>query len=291
MTALIERDVVGPDAVGGGVVGGAEAGEGAEVVGEVGLVVVAAGEGKFGPADVGAAIHLLDGLLEALDAAVEFWGDAYLLVESFGETAGAEAGGAGELGDGGGAGGGVEMGEGVVEDGVAAMVFAEGEASEEGEFEESELLLGSGGFAEIVAEVEGGATPEIVEGGFVVGEGAGVFGKEGGGAAGAEDYADELGEVDGVDLLVAGVDAEEYSGGGVLEGVDWIAGVGEVVAREREDDLGSAGGENTLVAVGGVGVASVPEGFDERREGGMRVVLEIEHRSPRVWPDVISEGR
>jgi len=37
--------VVGPDALGGGVVSGAETGEGAEVVGEVGLVVVAAGEG------------------------------------------------------------------------------------------------------------------------------------------------------------------------------------------------------------------------------------------------------
>lgn len=42
---LIEGDVVGPDAVGGGVVGGAEAGEGAEVVGEMGLIVVAAVEG------------------------------------------------------------------------------------------------------------------------------------------------------------------------------------------------------------------------------------------------------
>ena len=43
-----------------------------EVVGEVGLVVVAAGEGEFGPVDIGAAVDLLDGLLETLDAAVEF---------------------------------------------------------------------------------------------------------------------------------------------------------------------------------------------------------------------------
>ena len=71
-TALGEGDVIGPGAAGGGVVGGAEAGEGVEVVGEVRLVVVAAGEGEFGPVDVVAAVHELYGLLEALDAAVEF---------------------------------------------------------------------------------------------------------------------------------------------------------------------------------------------------------------------------
>jgi len=69
---LVERDVVGPGAMGCGVGSGAEAGEGVEVVGEVGLVVVAAGEGELGPVDVGAAMDLLDRLLEALDAAVEF---------------------------------------------------------------------------------------------------------------------------------------------------------------------------------------------------------------------------
>jgi hypothetical protein len=98
---LVEGDVVGPDAVGAGVIGGAEAGEGAEVVGEVRLVVVAAGESELGPANVAAAVHLLKGLLKALDAAVEFGGDADLLVEALGEAAGAEAGGAGEFGDGG----------------------------------------------------------------------------------------------------------------------------------------------------------------------------------------------
>ena len=69
---LVHRDVVGPGAMGCRVAGGAEAGEGVEVVGEVGLVVEAAGEGEFGPVDIGAAVDLLDGLLETLDAAVEF---------------------------------------------------------------------------------------------------------------------------------------------------------------------------------------------------------------------------
>lgn len=55
------------------------------------------------------------------------------------------------------------MGEGVVDDGIAMLMFAEGEASEENEFEEGEFLFGSGGFAEFVAEVEGGAAPEVGE--------------------------------------------------------------------------------------------------------------------------------
>ena len=43
-----------------------------------------------------------------------------------------------------------------------------------------------------------------------------------------------------------------------------MVGVGEIVAGERDDDLRVAVGEDALVAVGGLGVAGVPEGFDER---------------------------
>ena len=75
-----------------------------EVVDEVGLVVVAAGEGEFGPVDVVASVHVLDGLLEALDAAVEFGGDADVVAEELGEAAWADSHIAGELGDGDGAG-------------------------------------------------------------------------------------------------------------------------------------------------------------------------------------------
>src|ERR1700678_1134409 len=107
------------------------------------------------------------------------------------------------------------MGEGVVEDGVAALVFGEGEAREEGEFEERKFLFGGRDFAEFVAEVEGGAAPEVIESGFTVGEDAGVVGEEGHGATGMEDDADELGEVDSVDLLIAREDAKEDGSWGV----------------------------------------------------------------------------
>src|SRR5271168_1447243 len=113
----------------------------------------------------------------------------------------------------------MEVGEGVVDGGDAAWGAAFAEAMDEGEVEEVEFLLGGWGFAEIVAEVGGGAAPYVFERGFAVGEEVGVVGKEGYGAAGMEDDADEFGEVDGVDLLVMGVESEEDGGGGVLERV------------------------------------------------------------------------
>lgn len=88
-----------------------------------------------------------------------------------------------------------------------------------------------------------------------------------------EEDADEFGEVDGVDLLVVGVEAEEEGGGGVLERVGGVVGVGEVVAREGYDDLGVAVGEDALVAVSGLGVGGVPKGLDEGCEGGMGAAL------------------
>jgi hypothetical protein len=79
--------------------------------------------------------------------------------------------------------------------------------------------------------------------------------------------------------MVVGVEAEEDGGGGVLERVDGVVGVGEVVAGEADDDLGVAGGEDALVEVCGVGVADLPQGFDEGSECGMGMTLTVEHAS------------
>ena len=174
------------------------------------------------------------------------------------------------------------MSEGVVEDGVATLIFAEREAGEEREFKEGEFLFRGGSLAELVAEIAEGAAPEVVQGRLAVGEDAGVAGEERHGTAGMEDDADEFSEVDGVDLLVAGVDAEEDAGGGVFEGAGGVVGVGEVVAGQGEDDFGLAAGEDALVAVDGVRVAGVPEGFDEGRESGIGDALKIKHASASV---------
>ena len=83
----------------------------------------------------------------------------------------------------------------------------------EGEVEQVEFLRWRRGLAEVVAKVEGGAAPEVFERGLGVGEGMGAVGKEGDGAAGMEDDAGELGEIDGVDVLVVRIEAEEERGG------------------------------------------------------------------------------
>ena len=94
-----------------------------------------------------------------------------------------------------------------------------------------------------------------------------------------EGDANEFGEIDGVYLLVSGVEAEEDRCGGVGQWVDEVVGIGEVVAGERDDDLSVACGEDALVAVGGVGVTGVPERSDERGKDGMGAALQIEHAS------------
>ena len=94
-----------------------------------------------------------------------------------------------------------------------------------------------------------------------------------------EEDADELGEVDGVDLLMVRVDAEKDGGGRVLERVGGVVGVGEVVAGERDDELGAADGEDALKVVRGVRIAGVPEAFDEGGESGMGRTLKIKHAS------------
>jgi hypothetical protein len=271
--------VVCPRALGCGVRSGAEAGEGVEVVGEVGLVVVATSQGEFGPADVDAAMHMLDGLLEALDTAVELGGDADLFAEELGESAGADSHVAGEFGDGKAAGRTMEVGEGVVDGGASEGNSAFAETMAEREVEEVEFAGGGRGFAEVVAEVGCGSAPDVFEGGFAVGEGVGAVGEEGQGAAGVEEDADELGEVDGVDLLVVGVDAEKDGGGGGFERIRGMVGVGEVVAGEADDDLGAAGGEDAFVAMCGLRVACVPECLDEGGESGMGRTLKIKHAS------------
>jgi hypothetical protein len=57
----------------------------------------------------------------------------------------------------------MEVSESKVYDWITALMSAEGEASEEGEFEKGELLFGSGSLAELVAEVVGGGAPKVEE--------------------------------------------------------------------------------------------------------------------------------
>ena len=84
---LFGGDVVSPAGAVGGVGGGVDAGEGAELVGEVGLVVVAAVESKFSPAYVCSCVKLVNGALEALDSAPDLGREADCFAENLGKAA------------------------------------------------------------------------------------------------------------------------------------------------------------------------------------------------------------
>ncbi len=73
----------------------------------------------------------------------------------------------------------------------------------------SNLSEGCRGFAEVVAEVGGGVAPESFEGGFAVGEEVSAVGKKGRVPPGWKRMPMSSARVDGVDVLVTGVEAEE----------------------------------------------------------------------------------
>jgi len=106
---LVGGDVVGPDRAADGVGSGVDAGEGAELIGEVGLIVVATFEGELGPADVGSGVELMNGALETLNAAPYFGRETYLFAKDLGEAALAPANLAGSFADAGDVGGALEV--------------------------------------------------------------------------------------------------------------------------------------------------------------------------------------
>lgn len=83
---LISADVIGPAGPTSGVGGRIDAGKGAELVREVRLVVVAAIEGEFGPADINTGVKLANGTLEALNAAPNLGREADLFAEDLREA-------------------------------------------------------------------------------------------------------------------------------------------------------------------------------------------------------------
>ena len=85
--ALVGADVIGPEGAASGVGGGVDPGERTELIGEVGLVIVAAVERQLGPANVGSGVKLADGALEALDAAPGLGRKPHLFTKNLGEAA------------------------------------------------------------------------------------------------------------------------------------------------------------------------------------------------------------
>ena len=91
--------MVGVALIVGEISGWIDAGEGAEIVNEVGLVKIAGFEGNLGPGDRRATRDLTEGLLEALDAAEEFRRQADFVAEDVDEMARADADSIRDAGD------------------------------------------------------------------------------------------------------------------------------------------------------------------------------------------------
>jgi hypothetical protein len=83
----------------GEILGGIDAGEGAEVVDKVGLIEIATIESDVSPANGTARRDVTKDRLKAANAAEEFWGQANVMLEELDETTRAETGLRDDFGD------------------------------------------------------------------------------------------------------------------------------------------------------------------------------------------------
>lgn len=145
----------------GEILGGIDAGEGAEVVDEVGLIEIAAVESDVSPANLTARRDAAKDRLEAANAAEELRGQANVLLEELDETARAETGFANDFGDVGGLWSTEKRFDGIFD---RRMVVKDASGPlQESEFEGAEFGGGSGRFENAVADLSREGSPEVAE--------------------------------------------------------------------------------------------------------------------------------
>ncbi len=98
----------------------------------------------------------------------------------------------------------------------------------------------------MIAESAKRRSPEIFDRGLAVGKNAAVIREKRQVPSWMKGNSDQLGQIDGVDVLVSGVKTEEKAGGGTLERVSSVIGIGEIVACQRDDDLSASGRQDPL---------------------------------------------
>jgi len=96
---LGEGKMILPGSAQRGIGSGIDSGKGVEIVGEMGLVVIAAAERQFRPSYIGAAVQSAHGDLEAANPAPHFRGEADMFSKHLGESALTESDSPGAIGD------------------------------------------------------------------------------------------------------------------------------------------------------------------------------------------------
>lgn len=268
--------MVGPRAVVRGVGGCVDSGEGAKLIGEVGLVVKAAFDGQFRPWQVNTGMQLPDGALEAEDARKDFGGEADLFAEDLGESALAQASGAGNLTNCSDVGGLPESREREFDDWVAGETRVE--AVQQELLQNAEFGLGAGKFVQAIAQAAYGGTPDAFKIDAAVAEQVGAVADEGREPAGLEDNPDKVRHVRGFYNLVDGT-GSDYECGGLPDGLAAFRTVEQEIASQVEDDLNAAGGQNALAAVVRIRHLRVPKRLDAAVKRRDRDVLKVDHPS------------
>ena len=245
---------------GGGVLAGADAGDGVELVDQVRLIEVAVIGGEAGPVDGGTGGEVSDHGLEAPHAAVLLGRHAHLLLEKLDETACAEAGGFDDFGDG--ARAGAELPERIIDGAMALERF--GEAGKERGFQDVEARAGGFGRERAFTDFAREAAPDAAERDLEAVKLVGGQAEKREGAAGAEVHAENAGLLVGIDDEVLRARAGEDAAFEALEAAEIAAVVGaNFVFAQVDDQLHGAIGEEALEIVRTAGAFPIPEDFDE----------------------------
>jgi hypothetical protein len=218
--ALVGSDMIGPQpAAHFRIRTEVDAGEGAEFVGKVGLIVEAAIEGDFGPWDFSTGGHLAHCTLKSYEPAPGLRREPNLLTEDLGKSPLAPARAARHLGhashD--------RAAPKPVQRKLYGWMQSETGALKTGQevgdqklLEQAYALLWRSNLAQAVAQSTALSTPNLLERNVLVAEQIGAIGYQGGQNGGLKHNADQVREIGSIDNLVNGALAYDQSGCGML---------------------------------------------------------------------------
>lgn len=274
MVFLVGGNVVGPQGAVCGICRRVDSGEGAELVGEVGLVIVAAVECQICPADIGTGVKFAYGVLETLDAAPDLGSKPDLFAKNLGEAPLTPADLTCRLANTGDVAGAVKVAEGKVDFSGARGCAPSGLACESLAEELLKIMQAcprSGKFAQVIAKRVGLRSPDIVKRNALVAEPMGCFRGEGCESSGSEDDADQVSHVGSVNDFVNRSCSYDKSGRHVAVMLAYGA-VEQKIARQVDDDLCAAGRKDAFAAMVRFPGLCVPEhtnGLVERGGGDL----------------------